>query len=337
MKDHSSSMNRKPIWLLIVVSVGFALFGMVCSKAWNIFPTETRAPYSFPNTDLVFSSNKGIGFVNADGTNLNYFPLTAKLPYGMENAAWRPVITGDNRTLIVKMSDRFMFVFEPHILVVWNTGELPVPCLQWQNQQMAYLTTDQKQIFIATKNGLALYDLNTCGKDTAPSTIYESISGIPSPNLQYTVRTNRPSVIGDDDRFIVVRKLDGDQEQTIGVGDYPVWSRDSQQLAYIGRDGIYVYNVLEDSKPRLVVHYKNPYPYHESNALYEGGDSARVPPEISWSSDGVWLAYHKWQGTSSSSGNDPAYNTIYKLNIKTGEEIKVVDGGMYPNWRWPAE
>ncbi|HMB23559.1 MAG TPA: hypothetical protein VKP08_12035 [Anaerolineales bacterium] len=62
-----------------------------------------------------------------------------------------------------------------------------------------------------------------------------------------------------------------------------------------------------------------------------------VLSEVAWSPDGKWLVYHKWVGTDYNTGTDPSSNAIYKLNIKTGEEIKILDGGIYPYWRWSVE
>lgn len=35
--------------------------------------------------------------------------------------------------------------------------------------------------------------------------------------------------------------------------------------------------------------------------------------------------------------SDPTYDNVHKSNIETGEEIKILDGGMYPHWRWPGK
>jgi hypothetical protein len=202
---------------------------------------------------------------------------------------------------------------------------------------MALLSVEQQQIFIQTEQGLALYDIKSCGTDDAPVEIYRDVFGIPSPDLRFVAYVNRPSVNPGDDRFVVIRAITNGKKRTIGIGDYPAWSRDSQWLAYVGTDGLYVSNVIGDSKSRRIILYPNPYPYHDNSPTYEGGDYSRIPPEISWSPDGKWLVYHRWTGTDSDTGVDPAYNAIYKLNVETREEIKVIDGGMYPYWRWPAK
>ncbi len=330
--------SRRHLLFLILASTICLLLATACygvSRA--VFPPETRAPDSFPDTDLVFTTSSGVGFVNADGSNLSYLPLTAKLSYGMEDESWRPVITGDHRTMIVKMADKFWHVYNPTLLVLWTAGDLPVPCLPWPGQQMAYLSSDQQDIFIQTKQGTARYRLSSCGTNDAPIETYDNVSGIPSPDLKYIVYVDIPSAIPSDDRFIILRELASGKERRIGIGDYPAWSRDGHWVAYTGKDGLYVFNVLEGEEAQLAVVYRNPYPGHENSPTFEGGDYPRIPPEVSWSPDGKWLVYHRWTGTKYETGVDPYYNAIYKLNIETGEEIKILDGGMYPYWRWPAE
>lgn len=325
-------------WIWLIVAIFVVLGTACCCAAWKaVFPVETRAPETFPEADIVYKSAHGVGFVNADGSNVEHVPLVVKDFRGNVTDWWRPVITADNHTLIVKVIDYFYHgAFTPYYLVVWRNNELPVWCIQWgERQQLPLLSLDQRDIFIQTERGLALYKLNSCGMDDPPIKVYENVFGIPSPNLQYVAYSNRPGSSPEDDRFIVIREISSGTEWTIGMGDYPVWSRDSQWLAYVGTDGIYTYSVLAKSEPRQVISYPNFF--DKRDRTYTARDYWQIPPEVSWSPDGKWLVYHKWEGTDVDTGGDAQYNAIYKLNIETGEEIKIIDGGMYPSWRWPAE
>jgi len=231
--------------------------------------------------------------------------------------------------------DSRSFVFNPHYLAVWRTGELPALCTQWGYQQMPLLATDQAYIFVSAEQGLALYDVSSCGTDETPTKVYENVFGVPSPDLQYAAYTNRPSPDPDDDRFIAIQNIVSGEVKIVGIGEYPVWSRDSHWLAYIGLDGIYVANVAEGTRPRRVVLYPNLF--NNGAPTYAGRSYWDIPPEVSWSPDGKWLIYHKWTGTNYYTGINPSDNAIYKLNIETGEETKIIDGGMYPYWRWPVQ
>lgn len=321
------------IWLTIAIS---AVLGMACyCAAWKVmFPAETRAPETFPTAEIVYKSAHGVGFVNADGSNPEYVEIVIN-EYGNKSEFWRPVITSDNHTLIIKVAPSHFHVYNPHTLAVWRSGEFPVLCSQWQEQTRALLSADQAHIFIRIEQGIALYNLNSCGTDALPIKVYENVFGVPSPNLQYIAYTNRSGPSPGDDRFIVIREMSTGIERTIGIGDYPAWSRDSHWIAYTGTDGIYIYNVLEKLEPRRVILYPNLF--DKRDRTYTARDYWEIPPEVSWSPDGKWLVYHKWTGTDYHTGIYPSDNAIYKLNLETGEEIKVIDGGMYPYWRWPAE
>jgi hypothetical protein len=236
----------------------------------------------------------------------------------------------------MKVNVERFHVYYPTLLSIWKSGELPLLCKQWGPQQMAYLSADQQHIFISTEQGVALYELDDCGvDDTYPAITYENVLGVFSPNLEYITNVVRLSPMPEDDRFVILRDMDSGSERTVGVGAYPAWSRDSQWLAYTGKDGIYIANILIQSETRRVVEYTNPYEF-ENDPTYSAGEYYRISPEASWSPDGKWLVYHRWIGTDYYTGTNPDYNAIYILNLETGEETKILDGGMYPYWRWPA-
>ncbi len=61
------------------------------------------------------------------------------------------------------------------------------------------------------------------------------------------------------------------------------------------------------------------------------------PPIPSWSPDGEWLVYHKCTvpveiGASCTYAEDYA---IFIVNVATGEETLLIEGGLNPYWRWP--
>jgi hypothetical protein len=331
--------NHRVLWLVLIPSMLFLLAGIIlCIWLAGIFsPVETRAPEAFPDNEIVFvATGRKVGFVNADGSDPQYVKIVAKA-YGDTSTVWpwRPVMTGDNRSLIVKMSDHVGAIAKPRLLVLWHTGAFPVLCTKWGEQQTVSLSTDQSYIFIRTEQGLALYRLDSCGTEDSPVKVYDNILGIPSSDLHYVAYTNPTNVLPNDDRFIVIHDITSGMERTVGPGDYPAWSRDGQWLAYTGKDGIYVVNVAEGAEPRRVILYPNLY--DQNDRTYTARGYWEIPPEASWSPDGRWLVYHKWTGTNPMVAPDPYDNAIYKLNIETGQEIKIIDHGMYPYWRWPTE
>jgi len=337
MKQNHSHSNRKSFWILLVFGALFALITTCCAAVISAeHPKETRAPQEFPKTDIIYANYGGLGFVNADGSNLTRVRFSAKMAggrfSGYSGRATRPAITGDNQTVIVQVNPNGYFGMKNlygYKLALWRTGELPLMCWGWNEQPLPLLSAGQKHILIQTEQGIALYDLNGCGEDNRSVKTFQNVSGVPSPDLRYVAYTD-PKY--EDERFVIVLDMANGKKRVVGKGDYPAWSRDGQWLAYTGVDGIYVVNVTVVKEPQQAILFLNPggkvFPTY-----VKVSDS--VPPEVSWSPDGQWLAYHKLIGTETIS--DPDYYAIYKLNIATGEEFKIVDGGVYPFWRWPAE
>ncbi len=331
MKQGHSFFSRKLIGLKLIPFVCLLTVGMICV---GLVPKETRAPEKFPETDLVFTSSGGVGFVNADGSELAYLDFSSKIPgatAGSESVnIARPVITGNNRALVAKVDTTFSYVYmtNPNLLVLWHAGKYPIYCSQWGSQYLPLLAKDQNQILINFDQRIESYDLDSCGTDDEPLALYEEISGMPSPDLRYIVRPVDPF-----DRIIVISDLENGEERTIGMGDYPAWSQDSDWLAYTGEDGIYIVNVVKKTDPIRVLIYPNPV--GEIHPTYS--DINQIPPpEPLWSPDGKWLVYHRL--TADINGSTlPDYFSIFKVSIESGEEIKVVDRGMYPYWRWPVE
>jgi hypothetical protein len=332
MSNNTNPSRREHLKLVLLAITAFLICG--CVLLPFLVPSETRAPQAFPDADLVFVAGGEVGFVNADGSGAAYLPFRVEA-YGGFTDFWRPVVTADRSTLIVKVIDEFYAPQDPHLLAVWHAGEYPVLCVSWNDQQLPVLTAGQGHLFIQTEAGIAVQLLENCGTQDPPLDLIEGTSGIPSPDLQLVVYTIPPPPSATEDRSIVVRNLADGAERTIGEGAFPSWSRDSQWLAYTGRDGLYVVNVAEGSEPRRVILYPNAYDARDPT--YAGRAYWDIPPEVSWSPDGKWLVYDRWVGTDYNTGTDTRYHSIYKLNVETGEETKIIDGGMYPSWRWPVE
>lgn len=340
MNREGVSLNQFFLRTNLVHVFASLLLGIFCSGCLTVFSQRaTQAPDVFPDAEIVFVSSGGLGFINSDGTNTAHLKFSVqmykgRLGGGYTGSGVRPVITGDGRAVVVKVSaSHYRYMQNNNPLVLWRAGEYPILCTQWGEQYMPLLTADQTHLFIRSEQGLSIYPLESCGVEHGPESIYADIVGNPSPDLRYVAHVDAPSILSGDDRYIMIHDMITGEETEIDVGDYPAWSRDSQWLAYTGRDGIYVVNAINKTKPQRVVEYVNPigeqYPAY-SHINYN------VPPEVSWSPDGLWLVYHRW--VVKNSGIDyPQYYAIFKVNIQTGVEVKIVDSGMYPSWRWPPQ
>jgi hypothetical protein len=84
---------------------------------------------------------------------------------------------------------------------------------------------------------------------------------------------------------------------------------------------------LEGPSPSIGIPVYQYYPYNDE---YN-------PPIVSWSPDGQWLVYHVYNEHLAGSIFPGEPSSIFKVNVITGEEIKIIDGEISPSWRWPVE
>jgi hypothetical protein len=332
--------SRHYLFLSIPIFIVCLLPSVLCyAVIRGSYPHETLAPNSFPNTDLVFTTAGGVGFANADGSKKTDFDFSAYVP-GMIAGTFpanigRPIVTSDSRIVIAKIStyQSYWYMTNDNLLILWQSNEYPIFCLSWALQTMPLLTRDQNHILIHKEEGIAVYELDSCGTEKAPLSVYKGVSGIISPNVKYVAYTGN-QIEAPYDPTITILNITSNEEKIIVQGNFPAWSPDSKWLAYTGVDGIYIVNISKDAKPIRVVLYQNPVGY--MHPAYSHINQL-PPPEAAWSPDGRWLVYHRLTDLDRDSSDLPNFYSIFKLNIETGEEIKIIDNGMFPYWRWPIE
>lgn len=102
----------------------------------------------------------------------------------------------------------------------------------------------------------------------------------------------------------------------------PAFSPDGASVAYVGKDGIYVITMAEiESPPQRIVE------------LRDSEVSIMWPTAPSWSPDGQFLIYHRClQHCGNKYGDIEDFN-IFKVDVRTGKEVLLVEGGLNPYWR----
>jgi len=292
-----------------------------------------RSPESFPQRDIVFQRavlpggeyGLSLGFVNADGSGLIVLQFHALFAgwSTMADPAW----SSDGSTLVF----RALGHNRAGPLMISRAGEevrhCPDETVGWGRASFL----GQGQIVVEGWAGAGdvirpkVIDLETCKVirvylDEAE----EEVIGTPTitSDGQWLA-----FVLWEEDAFrgdpsdIVVLEVASNTQTVIGKGRWPSWSPDGRWLAYTGEDGIYVVT-RDGSQKRCLVSFPKGW---------EGWNG--WPPAPSWSPDGQWLVYHKCMAARGWCEEGSEYS-IFKVNVETGEEIKIVDGGLNPYWRW---
>jgi hypothetical protein len=340
MGKNTVSPRRKvtQVWIIGFVTLCLTLLA-VPFLCWNslstippIIPSPAPAPDPFPDSDIVYGGGSKLGFLRADGSDVRTFPF--RLPSLSFVSGWgRPFITGDNETLFVTSAN-----YPGIIGHIWGVkpGGIATQC-GWTG--IAQLAADGYHILVDTKRDIEKYSPDDCGTENVPEKVYSGITGTLSPNEQYTAEVREEIVGKDSIPGIMIRNVQTGTEQVAGPGDFPAWSRDGDWLAYTGADGIYIVQNHADAVARRLAGLDSPEPQLEIPAYRPYPSTQYFPPIASWSPDGKWLVYHVYD-ESAVDPDDEAWGSgysIFKVNVETGETIKLLDGGFSPFWRWPAE
>lgn len=293
---------------------------LICLLIAGCAPAQPK----FPDTDIVYQAgfldDPRIGFVNADGSDNSVRTTDAFVS--------RPAWSADGKTLYVL--EWMGLGVGRGAISIWHEGKARHVCDNYVVDTMSTIISEAGSIRAIVDNGgkrLALFDLECCKElkryvDFAedPSRdvrgvslssdqtriVYAEISERQSPQPKYRIK---------------IMDLGTEGVVEIGEGINPAWSPDDSWIAYTTLDGIYVM-ASDGSQPHRLVGYDATLDIHEY--LFTAS-----PPAPRWSPDGRWLIYHK----ITSASRDRTDYGIFKVEVASSTEIKIVDGGAYPFWR----
>ena len=328
--------------LLDVRSLGLSLLLLAgCGLSGPVPDRFPDADIVFQVTTLLLGEDEGrVGFVRADGTEVSYLDL-GKVAFRGGSHALRaemgplvlPVWTSDGSTLVFR--GLHAPLYRGPLLAV-RAGESAVVCPVEPGAERPSLAADQEHMVIDLVGSgwrLGLYSLSNCLRSEGGQalTLYP-IS--PERNPGYgalSPRGDTLAYVGVDpgpprEQAVILRDVSTGLEKVVAHGSSPTWSANGGWLAYRGADGIHVVEA-DGSDDRRVVEYVSP----EEGMSYENW-----PPLPSWSPDGKWIVYHKCTlPTDPKTHCDLVQDySIFKVNVETGKEVKILDGGLNPYWRW---
>lgn len=297
---------------------------------------------SLPDREIIFLTKwrgNELGFINSDGTGLDYvrayyvpniFDNNKELPgfiyltwssdgnslfestYGYPTAT-QIQVNKDGATEYSLGGD-IEFIGKHHapVAVIPGTQQAIFVGLDRKTEQdvVSILELDKAPVVLFSSPHPSYIEIGLnplCGKDTIVFTQF-SVGGM----IFYNLKNKTQKTLLHED-------LSG------GIAIYPSCSPTGEWVAYTSIGGIHL--VRPDGSENKQV-----------DTFYGTGllVSEEEIPAVSWSPDGKWIVYHKQQCEDEASCRSTKFNpSIYKLNIETGEKVKLVDIGLFPYWRWP--
>ena len=271
------------------------------------------APRQFPDLEIVYQTGdpdiNQLGFVDADGGE----------PIIWNEMAYiiRPVWSLDG-TRVYGTARRYQAVISGHLMYQDQGGKW-VECKQWwRNEQVAlFEDAGEPQVLVADGKRIELVDMDHCLTDqiwvdlgNRGSNRIIGFSYFPEKKwLLYGLESDNLQIIKKD-------MATGVETLLMSGGLSPSWSPDGSQIAFVKEDGIYVMG-MDGSAPRRIL--------KRSFLIYS--DFTSYP---NWSSDGKWLVYHRCEQERCYPMTEYA---IFKVNVASGEEQKILQGGIFPDWR----
>jgi len=316
------------------VTLALIVLGIACVAG----PTPTPlCPVELPTTDIVFQrypaegydSTMRLGFINADGSNFEEQEL-------MEDPGGLPTWSADGNWIFYRWGPAlthsstargYVAVAGRHTCngtMLWGGGRLRAVPGQGNSVLTPISGIDDPYI-----REVAIVDPISCKEiEIIYSLGHSEKIGLYNPTLSVdgllALLFFNPYDNTEAGATIKIINLETKTEIEVGHGVAPSWSPDGQWLTYTARDGIYL-TQFDGSASRRVVDYDSyqlaaPIPV-ESNVWRDW------PPYPEWSPDGRQLVYHLWENGQ--------YN-IHKLNLETGDDTIIFEGGLYPHWRWSS-
>jgi Tol biopolymer transport system component len=324
-------MIKTSINKMLVILCFLLLFTPGCK--WN----KPRAPIEFPEEEIVYQKgawkfSHEVGFINVDGSSKNSISIEINNDWGGLNGIKFPALSKDGSILAFRNKGNQIFNAST-LLYVYQTSNVLRAC-----ENLAYGTYrpqfvyDGYALFVDRYNppgGFAVIDPNSCKIIQLYERELFSLepgSGSLSPDGSYIVYDD--CCRGIDSPQISLLDLDTRQEKVLGEGAFPVWSPNGEQIAYIGVDGIYIYN-KNSEEAHQIVNYRNPE--STRTAAYRGA----WPIMVSWSPEGDRLVYHKCLNDVKDITNncdDIEEFALFVFDIESRQETKITNNGINPYW-----
>lgn len=316
-------IKRWPKYMFVLL----CFFGLVLGCQKRLWPSEQ----GFPDREIVFSlprpNQDTLGFIHPGGTGLMSRII---VDY---NAAAVPTWSPNGEFIAFRTEDSY---FQPSRLrIISSAGKAWNQCKAWGWAGGRVWVIEEKQVLFQLslaeeRDRIVLANWQSC---KVLSTLFEasndtSLELLDSAHLSsrgwLAVSRILKHTLPAEAQILVIAP-DLDDAQIVGEGLAPAWSKDGEWLAFTAFDGIYIVRQDGSQKRKLVdIDSRS----KRDPSIYGGLGWIDSPAAPSWSPDGEWIVYHRITSTG------PA---IYKIEVQSGTEVKIYEGGIYPNWRWDVD
>lgn len=335
------------IFILLLISLGVT----ACRP---IFVPHIRARFSldkpFPDRDIVFitewvytTGDKILGFIQSDGSGLEYVSLK-NMSSDDKFSLTPPTWSSDGKSIFsstygyslpfVIHSDGIQYSLSDNIRAIGS--DINYVSVIPGTQQALYagfhedIKTNMVAILELDKDPVVLVSYPPPDASANNNWVYLTLGPNPICGKDRVLFLYSNPVHPEEGRKLVFLNIEDETQTSLSSKElgtewftFPSCSPDGKWVAYTASDGIYLIRPDGTQKQLLV----SILPFDE----FDRSDSF---PAVSWSPDGEWIVYHHCKSGASCNMSDESAVAVYKMNIETGQKIKLVDGGLFPYWRW---
>jgi len=322
-------MRSKIYFWALIVSLWMVV--VACSS-------DSENQIIFPTRDIVFHSSQddipSIGFINIDGTGLLIYPS--------KNYVHRPVWVTPDLIVFLEVRENSSTPYRsPANLWYWHSGEKQAVCSNYRQQFETRVTPSGKQGEVFVILGETEIELLSGPNFQGSCVLIESTVDYSAEDgysdrrildLNYSSEAKVLLFTEIWDYYtprvslhMIALNLTNQESHDIGEGFNPALSHDGALIAFVRFDGIYLAPIDNLSDASKIVTYDSTD--NDSFGILE--DS---PPAPLWSSDDRYLLYHKCDLKPEPCRTTSDFS-IFLFDLATGEESKIIDGGLSPFWR----
>ena len=306
------------------------IFGSACLPFYGFIPGTEPAGFSFPKADIIYQalnhrssiqdeSNNLIGFVNADGSGNTLIKLKYRAYYPVLSLEAGGLFFHENLPEPTELQG----IGGGHPYFLSSSG-IYTYCGSLYAGQFIFPVPTTSYLLEYDPRDIELADIKSCKVIKRLVYIPDGVSSVEFVDSAYPSYSGKSVIFTKSNGTIYIMDIETGSFREVLQGGYNAsFSPDDQRIAYVGDNGIYVANA-DGIGSKLIVRIDSSIYTDLTTRISNAG----IPYPF-WSPDGTSLVYHKCTNFDC---QDLSNFSIYKVDVNSGQEQKIVDGGMYPVW-----